>query len=373
MKRYNNVYKWSLILLLPLGIVLTHIAESFPNVVERYYSNGIYQYIGKTLSRISGVIPISLTEVIIIFLVAYILYKIIKIVVLMIKTNTGRKDILINYTRKLLTFISVGYFTFLLIWGFNYYRLPFAEIAKLNVQEATTSELSDLCENLIARANVLRADLMEDEDGIMYIPDGYDDVFARADKGYKVIANTYEELGGDYGTPKGVFFSKFMSYSGITGMYFPFTGEANVNHNRTDILLPATVCHEMAHQRGFAREDEANYIAYLTCISHPDNDFKYSGTMLAVVYTMNKLYEYDKKEYYKLKRMYSEGMLRDLHDNNNYWAKHSGVINTVSTNINNTYLKLNKQYDGVHSYGKMIDLLIAEYRQYNIQKIALNN
>lgn len=365
MKRLNNVYKWSLILLLPIGILLTNIAEAFPDFTEKYYSNGIYSYIGRFLSRITGVIPISLAEFIIIFLIAFLIYKFVKILRLIKRTEKRKREIIIDSIRKLLIYISVGYFIFVMVWGLNYYRLPFADIAELNVQETTVDELSDLCEDLILRANELRDDVIENEDGVMYIPDGYKDVFSRSDEGFKVIADTYQELSGEYGIPKGVLNSKFMSYSGITGMYFPFTGEANINIDRTDILLPATVCHEMAHQRGFAREDEANYIAYLACTSHPDVDFQYSGTMLAVIHSMNQLYEYDKLEYYRLKSMYSDGILRDLNDNNDYWAEFSGPINKASSKINNTFLKLNKQHDGVHSYGRMVDLLIAEFRQYN--------
>ncbi|GKX31624.1 membrane protein [Vallitalea longa] len=350
---------------MPIGILLTNVVESFPDFIEKYYSNGIYSYIGRFLSRITGVIPISVAEIIIIFLIVFFLYKFVKVIRSLIKSNNRKRYVLIDSIRKLLIFISVGYFVFVIVWGLNYYRLPFADIAEINVKETTVEELSGLCENLILKANELRKNVIENKEGIMYIPDGYNDVFSRAHEGFIIIADTYEELGGEYGTPKGVFFSNFMSYTGITGMYFPYTGEANVNKDRTDILLPATVCHEMAHQRGFAREDEANYIAYLTCTSHPDADFKYSGTMLALIHSMNELYEYDKLEYYKLKSMYSDGILRDLLDNNNYWAKYSGPIDKASTKINNTFLKLNKQRDGVHSYGRMVDLLIAEYRQNN--------
>lgn len=154
-----------------------------------------------------------------------------------------------------------------------------------------------------------------------------------------------------------------MSYTGITGIYIPYTGEANVNINSTDFMLPSTVAHEMAHQRGFAREDEANYIAYLTCSMHPDRDFQYSGVMLALIYSMNALAENDIEAYKVLRSKYSEGVKNDLRYDAEFWAKYEGKTQEISNNVNNTYLKSNGQKDGVQSYGRMVDLLIAEYKE----------
>jgi hypothetical protein len=152
-----------------------------------------------------------------------------------------------------------------------------------------------------------------------------------------------------------------MSYTGITGVYFPFTGEANVNVSVPDSDIPATSCHEMAHQRGFAREDEANYIAYLTCKMHPDVDFQYSGTLLALIETTNALYNQDPSAFKELRSKYSDGLIRDLGAINEYWEHYEGPVNEVSNKINDAYLKANNQSDGVQSYGRMVDLLLAEY------------
>jgi hypothetical protein len=143
----------------------------------------------------------------------------------------------------------------------------------------------------------------------------------------------------------------------------PYTGEANVNTNITDFMLPATAAHEMAHQRGFAREDEANYIAYLTCTLNPDVDFQYSGTMLALIYSANALAGADASSYKELYKTYSEGIRRDLKYDYEFWQKYKGKTQEISNNINNTYLRTNGQKDGVQSYGRMVDLLLAEQRK----------
>jgi hypothetical protein len=157
--------------------------------------------------------------------------------------------------------------------------------------------------------------------------------------------------------------SELMNYTGICGVYFPFTGEANVNVSIPETSLPSTAAHEMAHQRGFSREDEANYISYLACTAHPDINYKYSGVLLALIHSMNALYEDDKPDFYKLSENYSDGVRHDIEELNKFWQKYEGPVERTSDKINNAYLKANNQKDGVRSYGRMVDLLIAEHRQ----------
>lgn len=356
-KKYG---KWIWLILLPIAILLVRVASANPGFVETYYSRGIYLFIGQVLSSVFGIFPFSFAELIVIFVIGFIIYRVIKLIINII--TIAKYCEIVYFIRDIVVYISVGYFVFICIWGLNYHRLPFSEIANIDIQKVSVEELTNLCESLIIEANELRDSVIEDDKGVMYIPNGYKSVFKRVDNGYKMASEVYPVLGGKYGRAKGVIISEAMSYAGITGIYFPFTGEANVNIDRPDLLLPATTCHEIAHQRGFAREDEANYIAYIVCKIHPDVDYKYSGTMLALIHSMNKLYEYDKDAYSKLKAKYSQGVRRDLADNNRYWKIYSGPVDRVSTKINNAYLISNLQNDGVHSYGRMVDLLIAERR-----------
>jgi hypothetical protein len=155
-----------------------------------------------------------------------------------------------------------------------------------------------------------------------------------------------------------------MSYTEITGIFIPFTMEANVNVDIPDYSIPATMLHELAHIRGFMREDEANYIAYLAGMESDNPDLKYSSTMLALVYSGNALYEQDTELYFKIREQYSEGVVKDIRANSAYWQQYEDtVISTISNKINDTYLKANAQLDGVKSYGRMLDLLLAKYRE----------
>ena len=229
--------------------------------------------------------------------------------------------------------------------------------------DKTKEDLANLYEFLIENANETRK-LVKSSDGVMKANTDYKGIINRAYLGYENILDLLPNLSGNYSNAKYVMSSKLMCYTGITGIYFPFTGEANVNVAIPDIYIPSTTLHEMAHQRGYASEDEANFIAYLASINHPDIDFKYSGYILALNHTANALYSTDYDTYVALSKNISEDVLFDLRNNREFWKRYEGKIDDISNEINNTYLKANGVSEGVKSYGKMVDLLLVYYNLF---------
>lgn len=346
--------KLKLTLLIPLGTILVYFSSGNSTLVERLYSNGIYKPLGSILSNAFGILPFSAAEFIVILVpAAFIVYTI----------RALKNMRLLEYLVNTLVIISIVFFSFIGTWGLNYYRMPFASIAGLDLRPASVNELEDLCEALIESANILRSSVSVDSEGNVDIPGSTRDILKNCYKGYETIAGIYPELAGSYSDPKPVLLSHFMSYTGICGVYFPFTGEANVNIAIPESTLPSTASHEMAHQRGFSREDEANYISYLACSAHPDVNYKYSGVLLALTNSMNALRNADKDSFLRLSENYSEWVRHDLKSINEFWTAYEGPVERATDRINDTYLKANNQEDGVKSYGRMVDLLIAEHRE----------
>ncbi len=363
MNHIKKSKKTMLLLFLPIGILLFYLSSCVPDTTERIYATGIYKPLGQYLSLATGLIPFSIAEFIIISLVLFFFGQLIKMIIKLCHPASKRKTILFGFISSIVITAGIIYFGFVMLWGLNYNRLPFSSIANLDTRPASVEELAQLCEYIIDSANDLRPKVTENAQGVMCLAEGKQEALRRASEGYVETAKVYPELGGQYGNPKGVLFSKAMSYTGISGVYFPFTSEANVNMAIPDTMVPYTAAHEMAHQRGFAREDEANYIAYLTCTMHPDVDFQYSGTVLALIYAMNALYDYDQDKYKELRETYHPGVTRDLREISRFWRQYEGPVEEISSSVNNAYLKANKQEDGIHSYGRMIDLLIAQQRR----------
>lgn len=352
--------KFILFILGPLGWLAACLVSSRPEWVERYYSEEFYRFIISPLSMTTAWASFSVGEIIVVLTVIFMIGMLIWIPLNIFRGKMKRA--VLREGKFLALFLSVGYFLFVLCWGLNYYREPFDKIAGLEIKQGSEKELFELSTELIQEANYLRRDLPEDGQGVMSLGEERQAILESASEGFSKTAEQYKQLNGEYGPVKPVYFSKALSYMGITGIYFPFTGEANINTDIPDLMIPSTACHEMAHQRGFAKEDEANYISYLVCRANHDQRYKYSGIILALTYSMNALNEQNPDMAFQLRKLYSPGLYRDLTDITAYWQQYEGLIERWSTKLNDRYLKSNRQQQGVISYGKVVDLLLADRR-----------
>lgn len=356
----EGVYSMAwIITLIPISLILVSLAKRLPNTIESLYSIGVYRILSQPLSKLTGIFPFSLGEFLFYGFVVWIGFMIFTIIKALI---TYDKKLILNAIKRTAIVLSILLFSFVSLWGLNYYRLPLSKTMNLNTMNYSKEDLEELCVYLIHKANSYRNDVREDSRGVMKLSQGKRNALFKAYSGYESLSREYPIFRGDYGKAKIVITSRFMSYAGIAGIFFPFTIEANVNGDVPDAVFPSNTAHEMAHQRGYAREDEANFISFLACISNDDIEYKYSGTLLALIHSINALYRADSESAAKLVTQYSPGVKRDLADINAYWDKFEGPVERASTKINNTYLKANNQKDGVQSYGRMVDLLLAYYK-----------
>lgn len=255
--------------------------------------------------------------------------------------------------------------------GVNYYRQGVAAVTGWQIQPSTTAELQMLCSDLVAQANALAAvQPAHDAAGITdTVPQGWQAAGRTVAQAYDLLARRFPAFGGSYGVPKGMWGSWFMSRLQLTGVFFPFTVEANVNIEAPSFNIPYTMAHELAHLRGFMREDEANFIAWLVCGASPDVGVQYSGTLLALIHAGNALARADWEAYAALRQSYSPQVLADLADNNAYWAQFKDEpLSNLSEKANDAYLRANGQTDGTRSYGRMVDLLLAQWRAKQVEQ-----
>lgn len=357
-KRYG--YKFLYLLLIPLALLIKKLMSLSPYFTEMYYSRGLYKYIMQPVSLFTGLFPFSVAEIALILLVIFVPVRLVYRIIQSVRQHDW--SYLFRFFANIAMIGSLWFFIQVFVWNINYERFSFAENAQIEVRDSSVDELYDLCKQLIADTNALRQHVKEDENGVMMIEGGFASISKRSAQAYEELEMQYPFLSGSYGRPKPVLLSRLMSHTNIIGIYSCVTGEANVDTDIPHMEIPSTTLHEMAHQRGFAREDEANYIAYLACMAHPDPDFKYSGSVLALQYSMNALYSVNPDLYFELFKSYGEGFLRDLRSENEYWKQFQGLTKQVANKFNDTYLKMNGQTDGVQSYGRMVDLLLAEAR-----------
>ncbi|MDL2258091.1 DUF3810 domain-containing protein [Eubacteriales bacterium OttesenSCG-928-K08] len=356
---YKKELKRLLWLFLIIPIVLFNkLAPLIPETVEVLFSRGLFPAVSVVWNAIFGVFPFSFAELLLYCLVLGVPTLIIFSLVRAIKDKT-RWAKFFHILISLLITACVAWNAFYLLWGLNYSRLTLDKTLSLNVKERPVDELEAACHALATTANALRVELAEDENGVFIYTAPIQDVFKSIPTAYRNLSAEFPMFDRYIAQPKKVFFSEGMSWMGISGIYIPFTAEANVNTHQPPLLIASSAAHESAHAMGIAREDEANFVSYLACTFLNDKAVNYSGVMLALINCGNQLYRADAQKYYALYETYSEAMHRDLSNYSLYWKAYEGPVQESMDRVNDSYLKHNNQESGIKSYGEMVDLLLA--------------
>lgn len=329
----------------------------------QWYAVTIYPLITGSLGRFMGIFPFSVTEL--------GLYLLIVLFVVSLVRSWRRP---LKILGRLLFGASLLFFLFTVNCGINYYRQPFSALSGLTIQPSSSQELYDLCSWLVEQIqDSVRQleDQASEENGFSGqtsrepLP-SYGELLEYGRQGQLAMERLGEEfpvLAGFYPAPKPLLLSRILSVQQLCGVYSPFTVEANYNREMPLYNIPHTICHELSHLKGFMREDEANFIGYAACIHSEDLYFRYSGYLMGWVYAGNALAQADPEGFAALRSALPQAALTDLSYNNAYWDAFQGKVAEVSTRVNDTYLKLQDQQDGIQSYGRVVDLMLAYHRR----------
>ena len=92
---------------------------------------------------------------------------------------------------------------------------------------------------------------------------------------------TVQRAGDDWtplvGAAKPTVADPFMLATGTSGFINPLTLNVALASDLLWFERPFDLAHEWSHDAAYAREDEANYLAILTCLRSPDPAVRYSG------------------------------------------------------------------------------------------------
>jgi hypothetical protein len=250
-------------------------------------------------------------------------------------------------------------------WGLNYHRTPVAQRAGLDTSPAAVEELAALCEALADETNAARLEVREDEAGVMRLWEPRRRCLARARLGFPSVDRAWAPLAEGYaGKVKALrLLALPMSYLGSDGIFVMVTGEPSVNALLPDPALPFAASHEVAHQIGWAREEEASFVGYLACSTHPDADFRYSGRLAALSHAMAALRGADPDRHRALLERLSPGVRRDREAVRAHHLRFRSPVSEAAGRAYDVYLKSQGQEAGLESYGRVVDLLIASRRR----------
>ena len=333
-----------------MQIGLLQVLKNFPNFIETYYSTGLYPVLSKVSRTLFGWIPFSVGDIF------YLLITILAIRWLYKNIKRIRFEP-IQFVVDILATLSVVYFVFNLLWGFNYYRLPLHKSLNISIKY-TTEQLVETTKRLIKKSNELHRQLGYPDSVKIDLPYSQKEIFDLTTNGYQNLQEKHPNLAYTSKSLKKSGWSLGLTYMGYSGYYNPFSGEAQVNNLIKNYKFPVVSCHEQAHQLGYAAENEANFIATLATINNDDAYFKYTGYIFSLRYCVNEIARRDIDQYHELLKTINPGILESYKEMRDFWISYENPFEDISKAFWDTFLKANNQSKGIMSYSYMVALVV---------------
>ncbi|WP_242203697.1 DUF3810 domain-containing protein [Aestuariivivens insulae] len=341
-------------LLIALGIIPQYIfiklLSHFPEFVEQYYSNGVYPIISKCFRYILGWLPFSFGDMVYTITAIYALRWLYK------NRKRLRKDTK-SWFVDVFAAVSVFYFAFHILWGFNYYRLPLHKNLNLNA-DYTTEQLILITEKLIEKTNSLHLSIVKNDTLKVDLPYTKNEILSLVPQGYEHLKRTFPHLEYDAKSIKKSLYSYPLTYMGFSGYLNPFTNEAQVDGIIPAFLFPTTASHETAHQLGYAAENEANFIGFMAASNHNDIYFKYCGYTFGLRFCLNEIYRRDECLFEDMVADVNQGILNNYKESREFWEAHENPLEPIFKMFYGNFLKANNQSKGMESYSYVVALLV---------------
>ena len=339
-----RIYKYFAISIIPHWLLLQWIKRN-PEIVDQFYSKGLIVWLSKLSLQSTAWIPFSVGDLFYAIAIAYIL-----------KSIWHFKRLLRWSTCiKILGCFGFCLFLFHLQWGLHYHQTSLS--TRVNApSNYSSSELEEFTRHLIQQTNQFHKKLSLHDSIAVEVPYTTDKIF---DVATQSIRNQHQH---PIVNIKKSIFSLPLSYMGYGGYINPFTLEAQVNAYQPKLRLLTTSAHEIAHQLGYAAEEEANFIAIDAALQSEDLYMQYAGYHLALGYAIadcRKRKDIDSKGLYK---KLSAGVLKQYQQVSAFWQKYQNPLEPLFKKSYDTYLKANNQTAGINSYSLVVGLLLHKYQ-----------
>jgi len=354
----KKIYKILTILLIMQWAFLRIIAQ-YPAVIEKYYAQGLYIYISRFLSLLFRWIPFSIGDILYAFLALMIMINIYNAI-------KNKKLHFKNTLFKIFGIISIVFFVFHLNWGLNYFRQPIYKSLNFENQKYTENDLLDLTKRLIVKINQVQLSITKNDTIVVENELNKDQIKEISYDVYNLFEKKYPQFNHENLKVKHSLFSLPLTYMGFAGYLNPLTNEAQVNSLIPKNTYPMIVCHELAHQVGIAPESEANFIGYLAATNSNDTYFEYSGYLMAVRFCLFEIFLKDPEKFENLKIELNKGILKDIKQSEDFWDSYQNWSEKYFKTFYDSFLKANKQKDGIKGYNKVVLLLVNYHKVHQL-------
>jgi hypothetical protein len=355
--RNKKRWVWLIVLLAIVLIIKLYAANA--HRVETGYVTQFYPAFAKALRFLLGWLPFSAGDILYGLVSIWLLWKLIKGIQVLWQRKASWLGTGLRLLKTGIMFLLI-YIVFNAFWGINYNRKGIAWQLGLNMQAYTINELKNMNSLLLQKTNAAKKQLV----GNAATDLSTQQMFKKVTESYAIADSAYPFLQYQNTSLKPSLWGWLGNYVGFTGYYNPFTGEAQVNTTVPKFLQPFTTCHEVAHQLGYAKENEANFVGYLAAVASPDERLHYAVYLDMFLYSNRNLYNSDSAA----ARNFAKALMPEIKEDLKEWrlfnARHKNPIEPVIRWLYGKYLENNEQPQGVLSYDAVTSFLIAYYKKF---------
>lgn len=355
MKHRKLPLPFAVILVFFILALLVRTVARFSTTFADFYTRTIGAAFRFVMAKLTGWVPFSLAEILV-CLIPVFFVLLIAVGILSIRKRA--------YFRRFVAFTlavpMVIYTLFVGTYAIGYHTTALSDRLALPEVKIGKTELVEVAAWAAENAAALSDRFPLGEDGTQ-MPYDWNTMTERLNDAYRSLSAQLDFLQVHTTALKPIFLSDPMTYTGIVGVYSFFTGESNVNTTYPDYSTVFTAAHEMAHQRGIAPENEANFIAFLACIGSADDYLRYVGYMNLLDYLLSPLYSADKDGYRTTLSLYTPTMIADVRAYAKcYDAHRNETVHDIATGMNDSYLQ-SQGTAGSVTYGLVVNLAVAYY------------
>lgn len=348
-----------------LSAILIKWISLYPSFIEKYYTNGVYPIISRILRILFGWIPFSLGDLFYSFLLLIVFYKMFQLTRIIWNKKFNRQYLIAGLQQLIFFFLFV-YVLFYLLWGLNYNRLGSASQLDLKLVKYSNTDVDTLLSKLTERLNTYADRFSTEEKKIL---NRKRNLFSETKEAYDSAIAYYPFIQYQSRSIKPSIFSYAGNYLGFQGYYNPFSGEAQVNTTVPQVLEPFVTCHEVAHQIGYAKENEANFVGYLAAKHSSSSYFRYSVYFDLFNYTFNDLSKKDSSAARKYIAQLHPQVKKDMKEWSDFYLRHRNPLESIIAWGYGQFLKANNQPAGKRTYNEVVAWLVAFYKKYGIEEI----
>ena len=361
MKFWKNHKKLHIWLGADLAVLGLYLALRHDRGLMNGFADRITTPLKGALGRLCALTSLSVMELLYVLAGAAALVYVVGSVIAVVKARGRRGQRAYGALLLAADVCLTVYALFCLMWGVNYWTDSFQDRSGITAQPVAAEDLEAVTAYFAQQLADTADSVPRDENGVYAVPK--EQILAESTAVYGGVTELFPFLDFRDTGVKAVGCSRFMSIMGFTGVYFACIGESNVNVDSPACLLPSTVAHELAHQRGIAWEQECNFLGVLASVTSGMPDYVYSGWLLGFIHLGNALYETDPEAYWAIRNALPETVSADLRDNNAYWDQfRDNVVEKVSDTVYDAALKSYGDANGMKSYSMVVELLVAYYK-----------